>query len=313
MNINPVLLKEIKVRMRGWKAAGIIAVYLAILALVALFIMYTTFMNLYSSTVDPQVSVGAYTGLAVIQFILIMFIVPALTAGTISGEREKQTLDLVLCTKLRPISIITGKLFASTSQIILLILASLPLFSTVFLFGGISLKEIIQLFSFYIVTAITIGCIGIFFSTFLKRTTAATVLTYGAVAFLAFGTIFIGIFYIRIFYQWDYNKYLPILYANPLAGFSSLLAQQFGYMGRSFNFIPGFYIANPSYNPNAKIIIEPWLGNVIFDGVLSVVLIVLSAIKINPVRKKPFGYLRLKRKAEKQQVRSNRQRTEGCE
>lgn len=297
MNINPVLLKEMKVKMRGWKAAGIIALYLMILALVAFFIMYTSFMNLYSSTVDPQISIGAYTGLAVIQFILIMFIVPALTAGAISGEREKQTLDLVLCTKLQPASIIVGKLFASTSQVILLIAASLPLFSTVFLFGGISLKEIIQLFGFYIITAITIGCIGIFFSTFLKKTTAATVFTYGAVAFLAFGTIFIGIFYIRIFYQWNYQNYLPILYANPLAGFSSLLAQQFGYMGNGFNFIPGFYIANPGVNPNMKMLMEPWLANVIFDAALSVVLLILSAIKINPMRKSPLRFMRTGRKA----------------
>jgi ABC-2 type transport system permease protein len=289
----------LKVRMRGWRAAGIIALYLLILALVALFIMYTNFMNPYSSTIDPQVSIGAYTGLAVIQFILIMFIVPALTAGAIAGEREKQTLDLVLCTKLRPISIITGKLFASTSQTLLLIVASLPLFSTVFLFGGISIKEIIQLFGFYIVTAVTIGCIGIFFSTFLKKTTAATVFTYGTVAFLSFGTIFIGIFYIRIFYQWDYQNYLPILYSNPLAGFSSLLSGQFGYFGGGLNFIPGFQIANPSNNPNAVKTIDPWLANVIFDAVLSVVLIILSAIKINPVRKSMFSFLRFKRKTKK--------------
>ncbi len=299
MNINPVLLKELKVRMRGWRSAGIIGSYLLILTLVALFIVYTTFMNPYSSTIDPQVSIGAYTGLAVIQFILIMFIVPALTSGAIAGERERQTLDLVLCTKLRPISIITGKLFASTSQTLLLIIASLPLFSMVFLFGGISIKEIIQLFGFYIVTAVTIGCIGIFFSTYLKKTTAATVLTYGMLAFLAFGTIFIGIFYIRIFYQWNYQNFLPILYTNPLAGFSSLLSEQFGYYGGGMNFIPGFYIVNPGQNPNMANALEPWLVNVIFDIVLSVVLLILSAIRINPVRKSIFSFFKLRKKPKK--------------
>lgn len=299
MNINPVLLKELKVRMRGWKAAGIIALYLLILSMVALFIIYTTFMNPYGSSIDPQISIGAYTGLAVIQFILIMFIVPALTAGAISGEREKQTLDLVLCTRLRPISIITGKLFASTSQTILLIIASFPLFSMVFLFGGISIKEIIQLLSFYIVTAVTIGCIGIFFSTHLKRTTASTVFTYGTLVFLAFGTIFIGVFYIRIFYQWDYQKFLPILYANPLAGFSSLLAGQFGYSGGGMDFFLGIGMINPGQNPNAVKTIDPWLGNVIFDAVFSVVLLILSAIRINPVRKNIFSFLKFRKKSRK--------------
>ncbi|HYE82577.1 MAG TPA: ABC transporter permease subunit [Clostridia bacterium] len=299
MNINPVLLKELKVRMRGWRAAGIIALYLLILSMVALFIIYTTFMNPYGSTIDPQVSIGAYTGLAIIQFILIMFIVPALTAGAIAGEREKQTLDLVLCTRLRPISIITGKLFASTSQTLLLIISSLPIFSLVFLFGGISIKEIIQLFAFYIMTAVTIGCIGIFFSTCLKRTTAATVFTYGTLAFLAFGTIFIGVFYIRIVYQWDYKNFLPLLYTNPLVGFSSLLAGQFGYFGGGLDFFSIFYLGNPGSNPNTLNAIEPWVVNVIFDAVLSAVLLTLSAVKINPVRKSIFSYLKFRKKAKK--------------
>lgn len=294
MNVNPVLLKELKVRMRGWRAAGIIALYLLILSMVALFIIYTTFMNPYGSSIDPQVSVGAYTGLAVIQFILIMFIVPALTAGAIAGEREKQTLDLVLCTKLKPISIVMGKLFASTSQTLLLIVSSLPLFSLVFLFGGISIKEVIQLFGFYIITAITVGCIGIFFSTCLKRTTAATVFTYGTVALLCFGTIFLGVFYIRIFYNWNYESFLPILYTNPIAGFGSLLAEQFGYSGGSMNIFPGMYLANPAQG-TAKAI-EPWLANVIFDVILSAFLLAMSAIRINPVRKRIFPKLKLRKK-----------------
>jgi hypothetical protein len=45
--------------------------------------------------------------------------------------------------------------------------------------------------------------------------------------------------------------------------------------------------------------IDPWLANVIFDAVLSVVLIILSAIKINPVRKSMFSFLRFKRKTKK--------------
>jgi ABC-type transport system involved in multi-copper enzyme maturation permease subunit len=286
MNINPVLMKELKVRMRGWRAAGIIALYLVVLSLVAVFIIYSTFVDPYGSTIDPQISTGAYTGLAVIQFILIMFIVPALTAGAISGEREKQTLDLVLCTRLKPISIVTGKLFASTSQTLLLIVSSLPLFSMVFLFGGISMKEVLQLFAFYIITAITIGSIGIFFSTCLKRTTAATVLTYGMVAFLCIGTIFLGMFYLKIFYNWDYDRFLPIFYTNPVGGFGSLLASQFGYDSGGLGFIFGMNVGNTANGAKA---IEPWLGNVIFDVIFSALMLTLSAMRINPTREGIFS------------------------
>lgn len=286
MNINPVLMKELKVRMRGWRAAGIIALYLAVLSLVAVFIIYSTYIDPYSSTIDPQISTGAYTGLAVIQFVLIMFIVPALTAGAISGEREKQTLDLVLCTRLKPISIVTGKLFASTSQTLLLIVSSLPLFSMVFLFGGISMREVLQLFAFYIITAITIGSIGIFFSTCLKRTTAATVLTYGAVAFLCIGTIFLGMFYLKIFYNWDYDRFLPIFYTNPVGGFGSLLASQFGYDSGGLGFIFGVNVGSTANGAKA---LSPWLGNVIFDVIFSALMLTLSAMRINPTREGIFS------------------------
>ena len=291
MNINPVLLKELKVRMRGWRAAGIVVLYLSIMALVAVLIVYTSYMSPYSSSIDPQAAIGTYTGLAVIQFILIMFIVPALTAGAISGEREKQTLDLVLSTRLSPRSIIIGKLLASMSQIVLLIVASLPIFSMVFLFGGISVRDMLQLFGFYLATAVAVGSIGVFFSTYFKRTTASTVLTYGAVAMLAFGTILVALFYIRIFYQLNYQKYFPLLYANPLAGFSSLIASQYG-TGGGVNILPGFYVTNPAGMKGPA----PWVINIIFDLVLSVILLIFASIRINPLRKGLLSLLRGRKK-----------------
>ncbi|MDF2840116.1 MAG: hypothetical protein K0Q99_888 [Clostridia bacterium] len=291
MMMNPVLLKELKVKMRSWKAAGIIGGYLFILAAVALFITYANANDMYSSTINPQFSIGAYSGIAVIQFILILFIAPALTAGAIAGEREKQTLDLLLCTNLAPRSIVIGKLLASMSHILILIIASIPMFSIVFLYGGISVLEIAQLFGFYIVTAIMAGSIGIFFSTYVKRTIAATVLTYAVGLFMCFGTLFIAVFYIRIFYNYDYQSYLPLLYLNPLAGFSSLLTTQFGgQYANIFNMIPGLYMGNAfTYKGPA-----PWLINTYVNIGISVVLLFLASIKINPVRKSLFSFLKRK-------------------
>lgn len=292
MIINPVLLKEIKVKMRSWKAAGIIGGYLLILAAVALFITYANANDMYSSTINPQFSIGAYTGIAVIQFILILFIAPALTSGAIAGERERQTLDLILCTKLAPASIILGKLLSSMSHVLILIIASIPMFSIVFLYGGISVVEIAQLFGFYIVTAIMAGSIGIFFSTYVKKTIAATVLTYALGIFMCFGTLFVGMFYIRIFYNYDYQSYFPLFYANPLAGFSSLLSSQFGGQYGGMSIVPGLYLGNPSNHKG----LAPWLINTYINMGISVIMLLLAAIKINPVRRSLFSIFRRKKK-----------------
>ncbi|MDF2519864.1 MAG: hypothetical protein K0R84_492 [Clostridia bacterium] len=292
--INPVLMKEIKVKMRSWKAAGIIGLYLLILAAVAWFITYLNNNDMYSATINPQFSIGAYTGIAVIQFILILFIVPALTAGAIAGERERQTLDLILCTKLKPRTIIVGKLLASMSHAILLIVASIPMFSIVFLYGGISVLEIAQLFGFYMITAIMAGSVGIFFSTYVKKTIAATVLTYALGIFMCFGTLFIAAVYIRVFYNYDYQGYFPLFFANPLAGFSSLLMDQFGGQYGGLNFIPGLNFTNP-YGYKGT---DPWLINIYVDLGITVVMLFLASIKINPIKRNIFSFLKRKRKAE---------------
>ncbi|MDD4834601.1 MAG: ABC transporter permease subunit [Lutispora sp.] len=282
MKINPVLQKELKIRVRGWRAAGMIGIYLIFLALTASFVMIMSRQDYYRTTIDPQLAIGSYTGLAIMQFVLISFIAPALTTGAISGEREKQTLDLLLCTRMTPFSIIVGKLFASISQIVLLIVASLPIFSTVFLFGGISFKELLQLFGFFIIISITFGSIGIFFSSYFKRTTAANVLAYGTIAFLYFGTIFLTILYLGIRQNYDYKGVFPLLYANPGVGFASLLWEQFS--GGVFNFLPGINIGAQGAGS-----ISPYLINLIFNIALSAVLLLLSANKINPLKAKFKG------------------------
>lgn len=278
MNINPVLQKELKIRMRGWRAAATIAVYLGFLTLTAYFITVVAGQNNYRSAIDPEFSVGAYVGLAVMQFVLISFIAPALTAGAISGEREKQTLDLLLCTRMTPFSIIIGKLFASISQIILLIIASFPVFSIVFLFGGISIIELLQLFGFFIIVSITFGSIGIFFSSYFKKTTAANVMSYGVIAFLYFGTIFITVIVLTAARMTNFGGTFPLLYTNPGMGFSSLLWEQFG--RGTFNIFPGFGFAQTGVNKYLK----PWQINAVFNIALSFVLLFLSARKINPLR-----------------------------
>ena len=291
MKINPVLQKELKTRMRGWRAAGMIGVYLIFLALTASFVMIMSRKEYYRTTINPELALGGYIGLAIMQFVLISFIAPALTTGAISGEREKQTLDLLLCTRMTPLSIVIGKLFASISQIVLLIIASMPIFSTVFLFGGISIKELLELFGFFIIIAITFGSIGIFFSSYFKRTTAANVLSYGTIAFLYFGTIFLTILYLGINQNYDYKGVFPLLYANPGVGFASLLWSQFS--GGSFNFMPGINIgAQGSGN------MSPWLVNLVFNIAFSAILLLLSANKINPLKGKLKGNGRAKRAKE---------------
>ncbi len=282
--INPVLQKELKVKMRSWKAAILIGVYNLVLLLLTIFILKMTISN--GTGVPTQSTIfGTYAFLVAAQFGLIALITPALTAGAISGEREKQTLDILLSTTLNHGSIITGKLFASLSQVILLLISSVPVFSIIFLYGGIGFVQLIQVYMFFIVVAITLGSIGIFFSTYIKKSTAANVLTYAVVVFLGIGTLLISIFYVQMVIvpinpNTPYEGTFWLFNLNPGLALVSLVSDQFQEgAGRMF---PGLNLTVQEGK------LHLWHINVIFNICLSVLLLFLSAIKLNPVKRKLF-------------------------
>src|SRR5690606_21214335 len=96
--------------------------------------------------------------------------------------------------------IILSKWVASLAFVILLIVASLPLYASVFLFGGVSPEEILYTFVHLLVTVCFLGALGIFFSTLVRRTGAAMVTTYGTVALILVG-IPVALFFIGLFYD----------------------------------------------------------------------------------------------------------------
>ena len=64
-----------------------------------------------------------------------------------------------------------------------MLIAGLPLYSLVFLFGGVSPSQLISIFLFYLLTVVAIGSIGVMFSTITKRTIVAMISTYGSIIF----------------------------------------------------------------------------------------------------------------------------------
>ena len=187
---NPVLMKELKLRFRSFKSFSGLMFYLAVLCIfVAGFLLvYTQFSG--TGFFRPRDSFNMFVVLSVLQMGLVMFITPGLTAGAISTEREKQTLNILLTTTQSSSQIIIGKLLSSVAFLVLLLVAGLPLYSMVFLFGGVSPSKLITIFLLYLLTLVTIGSIGILLSTITKKTIVSMIATYGAMIFLAGITAF---------------------------------------------------------------------------------------------------------------------------
>lgn len=299
---NPVLASSLKTRMRGWRTAAAVTAYLGVMLFIAYIFFKISFENeiMHSLSVSANHSVGlrVYMLLAVLQFVLVLLVTPAQTAGVISSEREMQTLDLLLCTKMSPLSIIIGKLLSSLAFILLLVISSIPLFSLVFLFGGIAPEDVAMLFLFYIITAFAVGSIGVFYSALFKRTVVSTVVSYVTIFFLGIVSVVLGVYMMAVHYSQvprpnDY--YVPfILYINPAVGLSDLLSRQagvtatgvsVGIWGLIFGVSSGLGVQQGWFQK-----LPLWVGNCAVMSGIAALLICASAWIIRP-------YKRLRRKS----------------
>lgn len=282
ININPVLRKEAKTTVRTWRIGVLIAIYVGVLSSVAVISFGTFLKSMGYGGARYEELPTIYMAIESLQLVLILFIVPSLSASAISGERERQTLDILLSTKMSPLSIVTGKLMASLSKVVLLIISTIPVFSLVFLFGGINAMHIFQITIFYLVTALYVGSIAIFISTFFKSSRVSNVVVYAVGLFLTLGTLFITL----IYFQYVNFKYMSTgqsalqnfsvpfyLYINPLFGYASLVYNQLG-SGVS---LPGIRTVGQYANT--------WIINCIVEIIISVILIFLSAWKLNPIKR----------------------------
>jgi ABC-2 type transport system permease protein len=192
---NPVLARELKQRMRGRHVWLVVTLYLTVLAVILRWVYVASSRDQFDGGFDLLASATA--GRAIFQWLLffmlllVCFIVPGLTAGAISGERERQTMVALQLTLLRPRSIVVGKLLASLAFVVLLIIASLPLVTVPFLVGGVSLSEVVKGLLMVIATAVTLACLTLACSAVFRRTQAATVVAYGITLALVLGTLLV--------------------------------------------------------------------------------------------------------------------------
>lgn len=230
--------KEFKLRFRSGKSFLGVLFYLLAIGILVVGFVYVQSLSSSFGYFRPDESRMMFYFLSFLQLILILFIIPGLTAGVISGEREKQTLNILLTTSQSSASIVMGKLISAISYLLLLLFSSLPLYSFVFLYGGVSPSQIVSLFAFYLVTVFAIGSLGVLFSTFIRKTIVSIITAYSIMLFFALGTLLL--FYISMALSHSLNPtatthLIPYIIAslNPFLAMLSILEPGFGFDMRS--------------------------------------------------------------------------------
>ena len=299
MKQNPVYKRESRVNSRSLRLPLILTVFNGILCAVALMNMYSVVSQVKATaTIQYSSFMEMYEFVATIEFILLTFIVPAVTASSISGERERQTLELMLTTQMTPGQIVSGKLMSALSTLMLLVISSFPAIMLVFVFGGITLWDVVALLLCYIAVALFAGGLGICLSAAFKRSTIATVVTYGVLVAVLGGTYFVNRFVLGLSanrlasYAMNYGigrgtvqptsgNFVYLMLINPAATFYTIINGQAGSGSGVEGLCRTFGIVQKGW------VIENWVFiSILLQLLIAAGLLALAIRFVNPIKRR---------------------------
>ena len=184
--LNPILSFSAIRRMRTFRTMLIVIAYEAALLILAM-TMLAGFLKdeLYLPLMQrgPQ----CYAVLLGAQFVMLVLIAPAMTSGSVAGERERQTLDLLLVTNTGSFRIVVGKILESFALLALMIVGAVPVECLCLMTGGVTLPQILTGTLFLLAVALACSAVGVFCSSLCRSTVVSGVMSY--IFLLLFGIV----------------------------------------------------------------------------------------------------------------------------
>ena len=272
MTFTALLTKELRLRLRRERFVWLLIIYLLVMGLLGFGFLQraNVFSGGYQGYLLSQIGAQLYALLSFIQLFLIVFIAPAFTATAINGEKERQTFDLLLCSKLSAFSLLAGKLIAGLVNVLLLIAASIPLFSLVYFFGGVSPLQVLISLIIFIMTAIVAGSFSLFCSTLVHRPTASTAAAYTFCAFWLLAYPVISILTLGSSIPSNSRWYIWTEWLNAWNPISALNSAVSSGLGTSSN----FYVF--------RVHLTPWVAFSLVSLVVTIILFLLSMVFVKP-------------------------------
>lgn len=269
---NPILIKEMRTRMRGKRAFLVLTGYVVTLSLIIGMIFIVISKNAPSALINQAGSVLTPV-LIYVQMGLICLIAPTFSASAISSEREQQTFDLLIASLARPSTIVYGKVGAALSYLLLTLFGSLPLIALTYSLGGVALRDIAIAYLVMFVAGVTFCSLSFLWSTLIRRGVLAQLTSLVAVIFLVAAMPALAMFFSALagsFNQGPSSTFINIMFlmmrTNPFAAIASL--------------IPGIPTPSNIWLHNVPL----WLTQVLFYLLLTALSIFLSMKRLQRVR-----------------------------
>ena len=284
---NPIVKKDLQVTARSMRLSWGLFAYEAVLTMVfllALSVIKQESSGYYRSGNVYGHLIYLFPVLSIAQVCIVAMIVPVMTASAISGERERQTFDIMLTTCMSPFSIVVGKVMSAMLRVLFFVAAGMPIMSLAFVAGGLSWSYLLYFVLTIVLLSLLSGSIGILCSAFCRRSIAAVILSY-VFYFVIYVLTFLPMLLKALLTQGESAGESPLfLLLNPIIFFEEFFMQLMSgeslFGGSSSNFSKddvGFFTYHLS---QGKI----WMflsAACIF--LLSVLLLLVAAWKVNPM------------------------------
>lgn len=173
---NPVLQRELLVNLRTRRAMLLLIGYNLVLGIVV-FLVWPQHRHLDLSQGSDEAK-GLVNMFFLGQYVLASLMAPSFAAGSITGEKERKTYEMLLASPLRPAAVVLGKLFASLAHLAVLIFSSLPIVMLCLPLGGVSLYEVLAAYLALLLSVALYGMISVACSSYFRRTASALVVSY---------------------------------------------------------------------------------------------------------------------------------------
>jgi ABC-type Na+ efflux pump permease subunit len=111
-------------------------------------------------------------------FICIAAFVPAMLCGVITHEKERDSLVLLLLTRMRPSQIVLQKYLGGLIPALTILFLAMPLVAVAYAYGGVTATDLIAAFVILVLAIFQIGAIALWASCRFRTTVAAFLATY---------------------------------------------------------------------------------------------------------------------------------------
>jgi len=179
---SPLLVRELRQLCRGRK---FFLSYTFALAAIAALMLIIAGVQIAAGD-DPAKIGGHIFGLfTMVTMLAVVLLAPAFSCTSITSERERKTYDLLVTTTIEPWQIIWGKMLSAAVVIGLFLVATWPLVSVSFMFGGVSPGEIALAYVTAVVGTLVCTALSLAVSAVARDSRVAIVSAYVAVLILA--------------------------------------------------------------------------------------------------------------------------------